>query len=141
MDFYSRKPKNDYSFTPQPSDTQNNCGCSDCYQIVIKSNVNSSQARINTGFLAFYISLPLNRARRLRREVVENAVDVFYFGGDSLCDVLEKLEGNVLDGGGHGVGGVDGADDGGIGKGALAVLDAHALEVGHGGKVLPDLAL
>lgn len=88
MDFYSRKPKNDYSFTPQPSDTQNNCGCSDCYQIVIKSNVNSSQTRINTGFLAFYISLPLDGCHRLRRKIEQNAVDVLDLVGDALCDVL-----------------------------------------------------
>ena len=48
--------------------------------------------------------------------------------------------GDLLDGGGHGVGGVHRADDCRPALIALAVAHAHALEVGHGDEVLPYLA-
>ena len=61
--------------------------------------------------------------------------------GDAVHKVAHEVEGTVLDGGAHGVGGVHGADDDRPLKGALAVLHAGGLEVGHDGEVLPDLAL
>ena len=59
--------------------------------------------------------------------------------GDAVGDLVENLVGDLLDGGGHGVGGVDGADDGGPALVAALVLDADGLDVGHGDEVLPDL--
>ena len=58
-------------------------------------------------------SFPLNRADGLGCKVVEDAVDAFYLVGDAVGDVVQERVGDLLDGGGHGVGGVDGADDGG----------------------------
>ena len=84
---------------------------------------------------------PLDGAAGLGGEVVQHAVDAGHLFGDAVGDVLEQGEGHVLDGGGHRVFGVDGADDDGVGEGALAVFDADRLEVGHDGEVLPDLAL
>ena len=83
--------------------------------------------------------LPLNGPGGLGGEVVEDAVDAFDFGGNAAEDAVEKVIGDGLDGGGHGVGGVDGPDDGAPFIHTLAILDAHAFQIGHGGKILPDL--
>ena len=57
------------------------------------------------------------------------------------CTLLRgKGERDVFYGGGHGVGGIDRADDDGIGKGTLAVLNADGFEIRYRGEVLPDLA-
>ena len=93
--------------------------------------------RFSLGFALF----PLNGGAGLGGEVVEDAVDVVDLGGDALGDVLEKGERDVFYGGGHSVGGIDRADDDGIGKGTLAVLDADGFEIGYRGEVLPNLAL
>ena len=92
------------------------------------------------GFFRLLKLFPLDGADGLGGQVVEDAVDALNFVGDALGDVLQQLEGDVLHGGGHSVGGVDGADDGGPCIVALAVSDADGLHVGHGDKVLPDLA-
>ena len=83
----------------------------------------------------------LNRCRGLGGEVVEDAVDAGDLGDDALDEVVDQGIGQVLDSDFHDVGGVDGADDAGPVKGALAVLDAGGLEVRNDGKVLPYLAL
>ena len=82
---------------------------------------------------------PLNRADRLRGEIVENAVDAVDLVGDAVGNLVENGVGDLLDGGGHRVARVDGADDGGPALVSAAVLDAHALDVGHGDEVLPNL--
>ena len=92
-------------------------------------------------FLTVWGLLPLDRRDGLGGEVEEDAVDAVYLVGDTFGDVLQKLEGDVLDGGGHRVGGVDSAQDDGPCKGAFAVLDADALEIGNDGEVLPYSAL
>ena len=83
---------------------------------------------------------PLNRPDGLGGEVVEDAIDA----GDLFCNpVGQKVQkgiGNFLDGRGHGVGRVDGAENCRPALITLAVLDAGALHVGHGDKILPDLA-
>ena len=92
-------------------------------------------------FLTVWGLLPLYCRAGLGGEVEEDAVDVLYLACDALGDVLQQLEGYVLHRSGHGVLGVDSADDDGVSEGALAVLDAYRLEVRHGGEVLPNLAL
>ena len=52
---------------------------------------------------------------------------------------MEYVIGDLFDGGGHGVLGVDGADDGGPAFVAALVLHANALDIGHSDEVLPDL--
>jgi len=83
---------------------------------------------------------PLNGAGGLGGEVEEDAVDAVDFGGDAVGDFVEHCVGDFFDGGGHGVGGVDGTDDGRPAFIAAFVLDADALDVGDGDEVLPDLA-
>ena len=85
-------------------------------------------------------SLPLDRGDGLRREIVEHAVDAGDLVRDALGDMLQQRKGHILDRGGHGVTGVDGADDDRPLVAALAILDAHGLEVRHDGEVLPHLA-
>ena len=52
---------------------------------------------------------------------------------------MEDGVGDLLDGGGHSVFGVDGADDGGPAFVAAVVLDAYALDVGDDYEILPYL--
>ena len=59
--------------------------------------------------------------------------------GDPVGDLVQDLVGDLLDGGGHGIGGVDGADDGRPALVAALVLDTDGLDVGNGDEVLPDL--
>ena len=89
----------------------------------------------------FICLFPLDCCAGLGGEVEEDAVDAVYLVGDAVGDVLQQREGNVFDGRGHRIGGVDSTQDHRIGKGALAVLDADGLEVRYDGEVLPDLAL
>ena len=60
--------------------------------------------------------------------------------GDAVGDMMQEGVGDLLDSGGHGVGGVHRADDCRPALIALAVAHADALEVGHSDKILPDLA-
>ena len=89
---------------------------------------------------SFFDLFPLNRPGRLRGQIQHYAVDAFYLMGDPGGDVVEEGIGDLLDGGRHGVGGVDRADDGRPALVALAVLYADTLHVRHGNEVLPDLA-
>lgn len=51
--------------------------------------------------------------------------------GDAVGDMVQEGVGDLLDGGGHGVGGVHRADDCRPALIALAVAHADVLEVGH----------
>ncbi len=82
---------------------------------------------------------PLNGGAGLGGEVIEYAVDAGDLGGDASGDVLQQREGDVLDGGGHRVDGIDRAQDDGVGVGAGAVLHADRTEIGYDGEILPDL--
>ena len=84
---------------------------------------------------------PLNGARGFGGEVEADAVDAGDLFGDAVGDVLQQGKGHVLDRGGHGVAGVDGAQDDRPLERAFAVLDADRLEVGDDREILPDLAL
>ena len=86
-----------------------------------------------------YLLFPLNRSCRLRSEVVENAVDACDLGGDTGGDLVKDRVGDLLDGGGHGILGVYGADDSGPSLISAFVLDTNALHVGNNNKVLPHL--
>ena len=86
-------------------------------------------------------SFPFNCARRLGREIVQDAVDALDFGDDALHDVLHQVEGDVLHGGGHGILGVDRTDDDGPLIAADAVAHADAPEIRDDGEVLPHLVL
>lgn len=44
------------------------------------------------------VLLPLNSGAGLGSEVIEDTVHAVDLGGDAVCDMLEKLEGNILDG-------------------------------------------
>ena len=87
------------------------------------------------------VLFPLNSGAGLGSEVIEDTVHAVDLGGDAICDMLEKLEGNILDGGGHCVTGIDRADDDGVSEGAGVILNADRFEIGHDGEILPDLAL
>ena len=59
--------------------------------------------------------------------------------GDAIGDVMQDAVGDFLDGGSHGVNGIDGAQDGGPTLVTLAVTDTHGFEIGNRNEVLPDL--
>ena len=58
-------------------------------------------------------SLPLDGAGGLRGQVEEDAVDALDLGGDAGHDLMQNGVRDLLDGGGHGILGIHGADDGG----------------------------
>ena len=60
---------------------------------------------------SFKKSLPLNRSDRLGGEVHYDAVDTLDLMGDAVGDMMQEGVGDLLDGGGHGIGGVHRADD------------------------------
>ncbi len=82
---------------------------------------------------------PLNSPDRLGGEVIEDAIYTFYLVGDAVGDAVEDLVGNLLDGCGHGVNGIDGADDCGPALVAAFIFNAYALDIGNCDEVLPYL--
>ena len=82
-------------------------------------------------------SLPLDRAGRLRREIVENSVDAIDLGGDAGYDLVKDVVGDLLDRGSHSVLGIDGADDRGPALVSGVVLNADGLHIGNDYEVLP----
>ena len=84
-------------------------------------------------------SLPLNRPRRLGRQVVQHSVHAIHFVGDAVGNLLEEGEGHILHGGGHSIHRVDRTEDDRPGVGTLAVPDADGFQVGDDGEILPDL--
>jgi len=85
--------------------------------------------------------LPLDCADGLRGQVKQDTVDALHLVGDAVRNVVQQGIGDLLDGGGHGIGGIDRTEDGGPAVIPLAVPDTDALEVGHSDEILPDLAL
>ena len=67
---------------------------------------------------------PLDRAGRLRGEVVEDAVDARDFRGDAGDDLPEKFIRNRFDGCGHRVDSVDRTDD--VVLGEMSYLFQHS---------------
>ena len=84
-------------------------------------------------------SFPLDGAGGLGREVVQYAVDALDLVRDTSDDLVQNGVGDLLDGGGHCVLGIDGADDGGPALVAAVVLHTDALDVGDGDEILPGL--
>ena len=90
-------------------------------------------------FLRFGL-FPLNGTHGLGCQIHQHPVDALHLGSNAARNMVPQGIGDFLDGGGHGVGGVHRADDGGPALVAFAVLHAHARQIGHGDEVLPDLA-
>ena len=59
--------------------------------------------------------------------------------GDAVGDLVKDGVGDLFDGGGHGVLGVNGADDGGPALITAGVLNANALNIGNDYELLPNL--
>ena len=59
--------------------------------------------------------------------------------GDSIGNVVQQRVGDLLDGSGHSVLGVYGANDGGPAFVATLILNANALDIGNGNEILPNL--
>ena len=68
---------------------------------------------------------PLDGSGWLRSQIIQHSVDAGNFVGDAVYDLAEEGVGDLLDGGGHGVLRVDGADDAGPLEAAEAILYAN----------------
>ena len=79
-------------------------------------------------------------AHRLRREVHQDAVDALSFAGDPVGDLVEDLAGDLLDGCGHSVLGVNSADSGGPAFVTALVLHADTHDVRNCDEILPDFS-
>ena len=82
---------------------------------------------------------PLDGADGLGSQVQQNAVDAGNFIRNSIGDLVENVIGDFFNRCGHGVAGIDGADDCGPAFVTLAVLDTDALEIRNSDEILPDL--
>ena len=87
------------------------------------------------------VLFPLYGSSGLRRQVIKDSVDAGNFAGDTAYDLRKEVIGDLLDGSGHGVFGVDRADDAGPLEAAQAILYANGFIVRNDGEVLPYLAL
>ncbi len=72
--------------------------------------------------------------------VIGPGKNILYLCCDAADEFFHKLKRNILHLGGHGIGGVDCADDDRPLEGSLAVADTGRLEVRYHGEVLPYLA-
>jgi len=86
-------------------------------------------------------SLPLDRSRRLARDIVHDPVDVADFVDDAAGDFVEDVVGDLGVVGGHEVGGGDAAEGQKIVVGAAVAHDADGAKVGEDGKILVDVAV
>lgn len=91
---------------------------------------------LNLYFVSHSILFPLNRCRRFTGELVDDAADTRYFGGDSVGDMAEERPREFNGAGDHEVIGFDGAKRNGVVVGPGAVFDANGGEPGHYGKIL-----
>ena len=80
---------------------------------------------------------PLDGAGRLGSEVIENTVNACNFGNDSVGYLVENGIGDLFNGSGHSILGVDGTDDCGPAFIAAFVLYADALDIGNCDEILP----
>lgn len=86
----------------------------------------------------FFLSLPLDRRRRLPRQLIHNTAHMRDFGGNAIRNVLQKGPGEFDRAGDHEVVGFDGAEGDGVVVGADTVHDSHRLKSRHDGEVLRD---
>ena len=85
------------------------------------------------------VLFPFDGADGLGSQVHQNAVDAFHLVGDPVGDLVQDLVGDLLDGCGHGILGVDSADDSGPAFVTALVLNADTLDIGNCDEILPDL--
>ena len=85
-------------------------------------------------------SFPLNCSSWFWCHIIKDAVYALDLVYDAVCDVLQKLERNVLNCGGHCIFGVDGTDDYRPIPAALSIDYACGPVVWNDCEVLPDLA-
>ena len=85
--------------------------------------------------------LPLDRARWLARDVVDDAVDAFDFVNDAVGDAGEQFVRQSHPIGGHAILAFDDAQSDGVIVGALVAHDADALHREQHGEGLPDAVI
>ena len=83
---------------------------------------------------------PLNSSCGFGGKVVENSVDALNLACNSICDLMEKRVGNLLNSCAHSIGSVYRTDYCGPTFIAAFILNANALDVGNSDEVLPYLA-
>ena len=105
----------------------------------VRAKNKSPENPCKSGLSGRFVLFPLDGADRLGSEIKKHTVDAFYFGGDSVYDLMEHRVGDLLDGGGHGVLGVYGADDRGPTLISAVILYADRLDVGDNDEILPYL--
>src|ERR1700744_3851824 len=84
---------------------------------------------------------PFNRRGRLRRDVVDDAVDAADLVDDPGGDLAEEVVGELDPVGGHAVLALDDADGDGVVVGPLVAHDADAAAGEEDGERLPDLGV
>lgn len=107
---------------------------------VIKRPLEVPQTRINTGFLRPLNLFPLNRPRRLWRQVKADAVHSRHFFRNAVCDMLQKGERHVLYRSSHGVFRIHRAEDDRPLKRAFSVFYPDGFKIRDYCKVLPYLS-
>src|SRR6476469_394010 len=112
-------------------------------RLAIDPTIASTTSSESTPKIAF-ISLPLDRRRRLRRDIVRDAIDAAHLVDDPGRDLFQQCVGQLGPVGGHEVAGLHGAQGDDVVVGAPVAHDADALHrQEHGerlaGEVVPAL--
>lgn len=88
-----------------------------------------------------YLLFPLDRRGRLGRDVVAHAVGAGNLGHDAAGDAGQHVVGQLGPVGGHGIAGLDGAQDDRALISALVAHNANGLDVGQDREILPAAVL
>ena len=99
-----------------------------------------SKSPVFTGFFGPLKSFPLHRCRGFAGDVVDHAVDVFYFVGDAVGDGGQDVVGDAGPVGGHEVVGGDGTDGQEVVVGSVVAHDAYGADTGQDAEELGHLA-
>src|SRR5687768_3909498 len=86
-------------------------------------------------------SLPLDRARRLRRDVIDDAIDPPHFVDDSARNAVQYVVGHAIPVGGHEVGRLDRSNRENVLIRSLVTHHPHAADRQQHGKRLGGLAI
>src|SRR3990172_5120055 len=108
----------------------------------------SSGSRITVNFISesmitprLGLSLPLNRTRRLRSDIVHDPVDRRNLVHDAVGHASQEVVGEMGPVRGHGVFGGDGADGDDVAVGAVVANNVQGAAVGEDGERLPEVAV
>ena len=107
---------------------------------VIKRFLRTPQARINTGFLRCFVLFEFYRPRRLRRQIVKNAVDTLHLRSNPRRNFLQQGKRHIRNGSSHRIHRINRAEDHRPFERTDIFPNAHGFKIRNDRKILPNLA-